>query len=88
MFRSGRLACYQQAGVGGSGREGVGQAAETESTLALAENVYVNLPRPYFEYVLANHENIIFLQFKSTLQLANMSNFWESYYFYESPKSL
>jgi hypothetical protein len=40
--------CYQQAGVGGSGREGVGQAAETESTLALAENVYVNLPHPIF----------------------------------------
>jgi hypothetical protein len=34
-----RLACYQQAGGGG-------QAAETESTLALAENVYVNLPTP------------------------------------------
>ncbi len=33
--------------MGGSGGEGVGQAAETESTLALAENVYVNLPRPY-----------------------------------------
>ncbi len=30
-----RLACYQQA-------------AETESTLALAENVYVNLPTPAF----------------------------------------
>ncbi len=29
-----------------AGGEGVGQAAETESTLALAENVYVNLPRP------------------------------------------
>ncbi len=25
---------------------GMGQAAETESTLALAENVYVNLPTP------------------------------------------
>jgi hypothetical protein len=34
--------------VGGSGGKGVGQAAETESTLALAENVYVNLPRPTF----------------------------------------
>ncbi len=33
--------------MGGSGGEGVGQAAETESTLALAENVYVNLPCPY-----------------------------------------
>ncbi len=32
--------------MGGSGGEGVGQVAETESTLALAENVYVNLPRP------------------------------------------
>ncbi len=32
--------------MGGSGREGVGQAAEMESMLALAENVYVNLPRP------------------------------------------
>ncbi len=32
--------------MGGSGGEGVGQAAEMESTLALAENVYVNLPRP------------------------------------------
>ncbi len=32
--------------MGGSGGEGVGQAVETESTLALAENVYVNLPRP------------------------------------------
>jgi hypothetical protein len=30
------------AGWGG----GMGQAAETESTLALAENVYVNLPTP------------------------------------------
>jgi hypothetical protein len=29
-----------------AGGEGVGQAAETESTLAIAENVYVNLPRP------------------------------------------
>jgi len=29
-----------------AGGEGVGQAEETESTLALAENVYVNLPRP------------------------------------------
>ncbi len=36
-----RLACYQQAG-------GMGQAAETESTLVLAENVYVNLPTPLF----------------------------------------
>jgi hypothetical protein len=34
--------------VGGSGGEGVGQVAEMESTLALAENVYVNLPRPTF----------------------------------------
>ncbi len=34
-----RLACYQQAG-------GMDQAAETESTLALVENVYVNLPTP------------------------------------------
>jgi hypothetical protein len=34
--------------VGGSGGEGVGQAAEMESTLALAENVYVNLPCPVF----------------------------------------
>jgi hypothetical protein len=46
MFRfplpPGRLAWYQQAGRGGSG------SAETESTLALAENVYVNLPRPYY----------------------------------------
>ncbi len=33
------LAWYQQAGGGG-------QAAETESTLALAENIYVNLPWP------------------------------------------
>ncbi len=33
--------------MGGSGREGVGLAEETESTLALAENVYVNLSRPY-----------------------------------------
>ncbi len=32
-----------QAGVGGSGGEGVGQVAETESTLALAENVYVGV---------------------------------------------
>ncbi len=32
--------------MGGSGGEGVGQAAETESMLALAENVYVNLPCP------------------------------------------
>jgi hypothetical protein len=29
-----------------AGRAGMGQAAETESTLALAENVYVNLPTP------------------------------------------
>ena len=29
---------------------GGGQAAETESTLALAENVYFNLPTPYFFY--------------------------------------
>ncbi len=29
-----------------AGGEGVGKAAETESTLALAENIYVNLPRP------------------------------------------
>jgi hypothetical protein len=29
-----------------AGREGVGQVAETESTLVLAENVYVNLPTP------------------------------------------
>ncbi len=34
--------------MGGSGSEGVGQAAVTESTLALVENVYVNLPRPIF----------------------------------------
>ena len=33
--------------MGGSGGEGVGQAAEMESTLVLAENVYVNLPCPY-----------------------------------------
>ncbi len=32
--------------MGGSAGEGVGQAAETESTLALAENVYINLPCP------------------------------------------
>jgi hypothetical protein len=38
----GHLAWYQQAGRGWD------QAAETESTLALAENVYVNLPRPLF----------------------------------------
>ncbi len=38
--------------MGGSGGEGVGQAAETESTLALAENVYVNLPRPSFPRLL------------------------------------
>ncbi len=53
-FRSGRLACYQQAGVGGSGGEGVGQVVETESTLALEENVYVNLPRPMFYRVVMN----------------------------------
>ncbi len=29
-----------------AGGAGMGQAAETESTLALAENVYVNLPTP------------------------------------------
>jgi hypothetical protein len=29
---------------------GRGQAAETESTLALAENVYVNLPTPLKEH--------------------------------------
>ncbi len=38
---------WVRQGGGGSGREGVGQVAETESTLALAENVYVNLPRPH-----------------------------------------
>jgi hypothetical protein len=32
-----------------AGGEGVGQAAEMESMLALAENVYVNLLRPGFE---------------------------------------
>ncbi len=32
--------------MGGSGGEGVGQVAETESTLVLAENIYVNLPHP------------------------------------------
>ena len=30
-----------------AGGAGMGQAAETESTLALAENVYVNLPTPF-----------------------------------------
>ncbi len=39
-FRSCHLACYQQAGGGGQ--------AETESSLALAENVYVILPTPLF----------------------------------------
>ncbi len=29
-----------------AGGAGMGQAAETESTLALAENVYANLPTP------------------------------------------
>jgi hypothetical protein len=29
-----------------AGGVGMGQAAETESTLALAENIYVNLPTP------------------------------------------
>jgi hypothetical protein len=29
-----------------AGGAGMGQAAEMESTLALAENVYVNLPTP------------------------------------------
>ncbi len=33
--------------MGGSGREEVGQAVEMESTLALAENIYVNLPCPF-----------------------------------------
>ena len=33
--------------VSPAGRAGMGQAAETESTLALAENVYVNLPTPF-----------------------------------------
>ncbi len=36
------LAWYQQVGGGRGG----GQAEETESTLALSENVYVNLPWP------------------------------------------
>ncbi len=40
--------------MGGSGGEGVGQVAETESMLALAENIYVNLPRPMFYRVVMN----------------------------------
>ncbi len=30
-----------------AGGAGMGQAAETESTLVLAENIYVNLPTPF-----------------------------------------
>jgi hypothetical protein len=55
--------------VGGSGGEGVGQAAETESTLALAENVYVNLLRPVVIYLssgalcnLLQLKNVLFMR--------------------------
>ncbi len=34
-----------------AGGAGMGQAAETESTLVLAENVYVNLPTPFFVHL-------------------------------------
>ncbi len=35
-----------------AGGVGMGQAAEMESTLALAENVYVNLPTPHTHRLL------------------------------------
>jgi hypothetical protein len=37
-----------------AGGVGMGQAAETESTLALAENVYVNLPTPLNVHLTEN----------------------------------
>jgi len=37
-----------------AGGAGMGQAAETESTLALAENVYVDLPTPITLYLKYN----------------------------------
>ncbi len=56
--------------MGGSGGEGVGQVAETESMLALAENVYVNLPCPVVIYLssgalcnLLQLKNVLFMRF-------------------------
>ncbi len=34
-----------------AGRAGMGQAAETESTWPLEENIYVNLPTPFIKYI-------------------------------------